>query len=109
MSETHKPFRPTEPSSNWKGANVVSRYFRIGKSNAQIKKKERRSTHDHKATKHIQLRERWQFVDNCYTEACGENECLQICFNKPSVKARGVIEKFIRISVENAMFHVKRK
>lgn len=56
------------------GANVVSRYFRIGKSNARIKKKERRSTHDHKATKHIQLRERWQFVDNCYTEGCGENE-----------------------------------
>ena len=74
MSETHKPFRPTEPSPNRKGANVVSRYFRIGKSKAQVKKKERRSAHDHKTAKYIQLREQWHFVDNCYTEGCGENE-----------------------------------
>ena len=96
MSETHKPFRPAEPSPNRKGANAVSRYFRIGKSKAQVKKKERRSTHDHKTAKYIQLRERWQFVDNRCTEGCGEKERSKSAFQQTVSESKGRNRKVYR-------------
>lgn len=96
MPEMHKPFRPTEPSPNRKGANVVSRYFRIGKSKAQVKKKERRSTHDHKAARHIQLREQWQLLITVAPRLAAKKSVRKARFRKPSVKASGRNRKVYR-------------
>ena len=75
----------------------------------QVKKEEVCLTRGYKAAKHIQLREQWQLLIIVAPRLAAKTSVRKARFSKPSVKARGVIEKFIGISVENAMFHVKRK
>lgn len=96
MSETHKPFRPTEPSPNRKGTNVVSKHFLIGKSKAQVKRKS--------AVQRTTIKRQ-----NTYDCANGGNLLIIVTprlaektsvrkarFNKPSVKASGCNRKVYR-------------
>lgn len=95
MPETHKPFRPTEPSPNRKGA-TSSADISAPENQKQVKKEEVCLTRGYKAARHIQLREQWQLLIIVAPRLAAKTSVRKARFGKPSVKASGRNRKVYR-------------